>query len=176
MKTPNPEQSVDTVVPIAELNLQSYFQQLRNEIAPAIRTLQRKNKIIWFCFLVHDHRSVGRPLPLETNAPFIHIRFGLPDGMGVDSFINELPSIFEHPIQKPLSEISGIDSNQLSGDWKEAWRLLGESSEWVLSFAETHSDNTDLSTDQVLQFLHFITNSLLIGGKSIFLPSGIKTF
>jgi hypothetical protein len=38
--------------------------------------------------------------------------------------------------------------------------------------SEAHSLHRTMSIQQALQFLHYITNGLGIGGKSQFIPSG----
>ena len=60
-----------------------------------------------------------------------------------------------------------VDEAAVNADWPNAWWLIGEASDWVLKFAETNS--ADRFTDaHMIQFLHFVTNGLCIGGLSVF--------
>jgi hypothetical protein len=168
MHRPNLLNIVDTVVPLRGASRKDYFRFLHNNLAPAIRALERDGKIIWYCFLIHNRQSAGRDdLPADFQEPFIHLRFGLPDAAPQRRFVDELSSPFRYPIATQLGPIGGVDEAAVNGDWPNAWWLIGEASDWVLKFAETNS--ADHFTDaHMIQFLHFVTNGLCIGGMSVF--------
>lgn len=85
--------------------------------------------------------------------------------LAIADFIATLPSAFQHPVLvEPLGEIGGVVFSSLrDGDWALAWRLVGESSEWVLSFLETHTESAPI--ENLTQFMHFITNAMGMGGS-----------
>jgi hypothetical protein len=105
------------------------------------------------------------------------LRFGLPDGEDPQNFITNPPRPFVHPLQRALDPmIDGINISAMHGDWVEAWWLIGEVSELALKLAEAHSDDEQTLVPQVVQFLHYFTNGLGIGGRSIFFYGGIQQF
>ncbi len=160
--------SVDAIVPLADLSLDGYFSMLRTQVLPGIRSLEKDEGIIWFSFLIHDRETGDRSdLPPHITGAFLHVRFGLPDGTDQGDFMLKLPVPFIHPIIKPLGPIGGIDISVMGGDWAMAWWMVGESSDWVLKLVEAHSGDVPIPLQQTAQFLHYITNGLLIGGRSI---------
>lgn len=177
MERPNLSNIIDAVVPIREMSPEAIIRQLRNEISPAIRSLEEEGLIIWHCFLIHNRASAGREdLPTDFPDPFLHFRLGLPDGANQGEFMSKLQSPFLHPVQKTLGSIAGIDITAMHGDWVEAWWPIGEISQLVLKLAEAHSDNNQTPLPQIVQFLHYITNGLGIGWRSIFFYGEIQKF
>ncbi len=177
MERPNLSNIIDAVVPILEASPDNILRQLRNELSLAIRSLEKSGLINWFCFLVHDRDSAGREdLPESFPALFFHVRLGLLEGADHREFITKLGSPFQYPVQKALGEIGGINISSMHGDWSEAWWLIGEVSELVLKLAESHSDSNKAPVPQIIQFLHYITNGLGIGGRSIFFQGDIQYF
>lgn len=177
MQVPNLDLIVDTFIRIKELRLDAYIAQLRTEFIPEIRKLEKEGRIIWYAFLIHDHSQLGGRVPNTDKNLYIHIRLGLPEDADVAQFIKELPSHFEQPEKVFLSEISGVDVSILNGnDWAYAWKVHGEASEWILRLLEAHADDTGIHIPQIIQFLHFITNPLMIGNRCLYLNSGFLRF
>ncbi len=58
MELPNLNQIVDTFFKIKDTNFIAYISQLRNDLIPVIRNLQRNNDIIWYSFLIHDSNNI----------------------------------------------------------------------------------------------------------------------
>lgn len=172
MQKPNLSNCVDTVMRIRDGSVVDYLNQLKLDIAPAIRSLEKEGAICWYSFLVHDRFSAGRlDLPDSFDGPILHFRLSLHDNVDRDQFIAGLPAPFEHPLPVTLGEIGGLDGLMLDEDWAAAWLVVGESSAWILKMLEAHSVNQSMSIQQALQFLHFITNGLGIGSKSRFIPT-----
>lgn len=174
MKKPDLTRIVDTYVKIDASNIKVYLQQLKKEILPQIRAQQRDGKIRWFSFLLHGSRHLqGR----ESNekAYFIHLRIEPSTEITTEEFAKQLPTHFKNPIPSKISEMSGVDRKTLEGDdWAQAWAILGEASEWILSMLERHKDIP--SVQQIVQYLHFLTNPLMIGHRCLFIPGGYFPF
>jgi len=61
-----------------------------------------------------------------------------------------------------LDKISGIDKDILKdSNLAEAWRILGECSEWIVSMLGVHKEGVKIPIQQVYQFLHYFANALL---------------
>ena len=183
MELPDLERIVDTYVPIPRnISRDDYTNRLRADIIPEINKLNEERRIVWYCFLIHEWRHLEhkkRTPPNEPNAyQYIHLRFGLPEEIIISDFIASLADHFEQPIPRPVSEIYGaIDKRVLKDcDWAYAWLILGEASDWVLKMIEGHDENSSIPIEQVIQFLHFITNPLKIDNNCIFLPGGYIPF
>jgi len=86
-----------------------------------------------------------------------------------------LPVEFQDPLVKPVREMSGVSAAHLTDlDWVHAWKIHGECSDWVLKLLEAHA--SDVPIEHVGQFLHFITNPLMLGNQSILFFSGFIRF
>lgn len=169
MKAPDLSRIVETDVRISSLQLEDFLTQLRSDILKPIRDLQSAGQIEWFSFLVHPARLVGgRAADDET--PVFHLRLEPSSDLSVDQLIASLPDHFGDPHPVQLAEISGLNGALLNrSNWAEAWRVIGESAEWVLSLVESHGEQ--LPPGQIIQFLHFITNALCLGHTCIFAPN-----
>ena len=107
---------------------------------------------------------------------FIHIRLEPETDIEIDDFIRMLPPHFQQPKHILFSNISGIDQSILrDNDWAYAWKIHGEASEWVFHLLESHEENP-VNIPQMIQFLHFITNPLLLGHKCLCIPAGFLSF
>lgn len=176
MHLPKLDRIVDTYIKIKDKSLNSYISQLRNELIPEIRKLEKVGTIIWYSFLVHDHSQLNGRVP-PTDDLYIHIRLGLSNEIDIKEFIKGLPEHFENPENYLLDEMTGIDNLLLKNqDWAYAWKILGEASEWVLSTIESHSNDAEISIRHIIQFMHFISNSFFIGNRSAFFPNGFLRF
>jgi hypothetical protein len=55
--------------------------------------------------------------------------------------------------------ISGIDKALLKNEKiEEAWRIIGEQSEWLLEMLNIHKGEVGIPLQHVAQFLHFFAN------------------
>lgn len=172
MNKPDLNRIIDTYVPVN--NLDNYFTVLKSEFCPAIRQLQNENLLHWFSFLMNNRDVLKRNVNSSARH-IIHTRFEPSKDIEPHEFISKLPKIFIDPKVRPLSKIGGLDSKFLEKeDWSHAWQLIGETSEFVLTLIENHKTETPI--DQYMQFLHYITNSLAIGNRCIFMPKGFIRF
>lgn len=138
--------------------------------APEIRKLQSKKRIDWFCFLIHEWDNLGR-VGYDCAQLYIHIRLRAPDNK---KLLKELPDIFQDPTLRHVKDILGVRVNEIEGaDWDKAWELLGIQSEYALSLIEMHTK--DLSNEEIVQYLHYTTNSLNVQG-CMYLPNGAIKF
>jgi hypothetical protein len=171
MDIPVLDRIVDTYIPITSLDPSAYLQQLRSQVLPEIRNLERTGAIRWYGFLIHRARHLGGREPMDGRH-FIHLRLEPASSLELDAFIRTLPSHFLNPMVTPVSSITGLDGSILAGaDWAQAWKIHGECSSWILSLLEGHSGN--IPVKQIVQFLHFITNPLDLGHQCLHKPSRI---
>lgn len=174
MTLPNLNRIVETHVPISDSELTGYLTQLRQDILPYIRKLQSDGSFRWYSFLMHPASQLEGCDPKDKSL-VIHLRFEPSSSLEVNEFMQLLPKHFRAPKKVQLSGISGLDGTKLSeNDWAHAWEVLGETSDWVLGLLEAHKEVPSLQ--QIVQFLHFITNSLGIGHKCICYPAGFLPF
>lgn len=174
MGVPDLGRIVDTYVPVPTNDFATYLSQLRRDVLPHIRALQSGNHLRWFSFLLHDARQLAGREPMDGRL-FIHIRLEPAPDVDISAFIALLPNHFCRPQQVQLSAIAGVDASSLEGDnWAQAWRIHGEASAWVLCLLEGHKGEPSLQ--QVVQFLHFITNPLMLGSRCQCTANGLLTF
>jgi hypothetical protein len=165
---------VDTYIPITSSDLSAYLQQLRSQVLPEIRNLERTGAIRWYAFLIHPASQLGGREPMDGRL-FIHLRLEPTSSLDPNSFIRALPPHFLNPTVTGLSSITGLDGSILTGaDWAQAWKIHGECSSWILNLIEGHAG--DIPVKQIVQFLHFITNPLTFGNRCLFIPSGYFPF
>ncbi len=177
MNLPNPNLAVDTFFRIKDMNFSAYIDQLRSELLPVVRRLQSEGKIVWHSFLLHGQQQLGGRVPTTDQGSFIHIRLSLPEGADLQEFISNLPEHFEQPIESPLAPMNEFGNAEFEGqDWRYAWKMLGEASEWVLRLIESYSGKTEIPTNNIIQLLHYITNPLTLGHKCLFVPGGFISF
>ncbi len=66
-----------------------------------------------------------------------------------------------------LQNISGINKSLLKDDdMAEAWKIIGEQSEWLLNLVNIHKDVV-IPVGQITQFMHFYLNMLGLGGRAV---------
>ena len=161
MELPDLSQTVETHVPLRSLDMSGCLDQLRRDVLPHIRKLQADGHLRWFSFLLHPAKQLDG-FDESDETPVIHLRLEPSPGLDVESFIKQLPPHFVKPVLRPLGAFDGPDVALFaSGDWAHDWRVVGESSEWVLCFLEAHP--ADVPLVQVVSFLHYISNPLALG-------------
>lgn len=166
---------VDTYVPVTAADFSGYLDQLRRDVLPHIRKLQSDGQLRWYSFLIHDANMLKEHEPSDGRL-FIHLYLQPTTGLDLQRFKGRLPGHFEKPQQNTLGKIGGVDEAALRDrNWAHAWKILGEASEWVLCLLEGHGNNP-ISLPQVVQFLHFVTNPLLLGHKCRILADGYLSF
>jgi hypothetical protein len=172
MNIPNLTRIVDAYIPIANSDFSAYLDQLRREVLFSIRKLQSDELLGWYSFLIHGPDNLNGREPLDGRL-YIHLRLEPKNGVDIDEFIRNLPTHFLKPMKTPLADIGGLDSSVLrNDDWAYAWKMHGEASEWVLFLLENHKDQAAIPLQHIIQFLHYITNPLMLGHKCFFIPLG----
>lgn len=175
MELPDLSRIVDTYVPVSAVGLPGYLNQLQRDVLPHVRKLQADGHLRWFSFLLHDASQLEGRETMDGRV-FIHLRIEPATGLDLQAFIKLLPAHFLKPQQvAPLSAISGMDGSILRDDnWAHAWKIHGEASEWILCLLEGHEEEPTLQ--QIVQFLHFITNPLMLGHRCLCIPAGFLSF
>ena len=162
-------------LPIEGLSFDPYIRALRFKLSPIVTELLTKNVIDWYCFLVHD-KSSGVPTTADDSHLYIHLRFSLKEAIDPASVVKILPPscVMTAPIDVGrIHSITGVDKSAIKNeDIEEAWRMIGEQSEWVLNFISVHKEDVTISPQQISQFLHFFDNmtQVLCTSRTLFLP------
>ena len=143
-----------------------HIQLLRSRVAPLVRDLRNRRYVGWYSFLFHD-RCSGVPPSLADDGAFIHLRLELAEGVTVEHLKKALPPECEGTDYSPSlahDRLDEIDASSLRDrDVAEAWRILGELSEWSLSMLEAHTDGLPVPPQNIRKFFHFLRNQLLAG-------------
>jgi hypothetical protein len=137
------------------------FQDTIRDKLQHILQLQKNGRIAWFYFLWHP--KVDDPENLYFDVVFTT------DSDDPDIFLPEY--CLDTQKIRPDTSISGIDDRLLIGeDIKEAWRIIGGQSEFIIDVVCSHKGNIEIPPSQFAQFIHFFMNPLGYGGKSLFFP------
>lgn len=144
-----------------------YIKQLKNLVIPAITVLKKNCGVRWYCFLFHNNDN---GIPLKGRGLQVHIRFENSNKLSLENLTNYLPAYCEmiRKSTENLNSISGINKPLLKNeDISEAWKILGESCEWIINLINAHRLENDENINelqyQVSQFQHFIKNITWIG-------------
>jgi len=136
------------------------YNDIRTKIYPMISRLKDNDLINWYCLLIHD-RGSGVPTSADDMNAYFHIRFALKKDANPDKFVASLPEYcnMTRRIEGGHQFITGIDKSIIKNeDITEAWRIIGEQSEWFLEMLNIHKENSTVPPQQVAQFLHFFAN------------------
>ena len=169
---PNLSRIVEASIPLSGRDFPEFQAQLRQDVLPHIRGLQAGGHLRWFSVLIHNanqllvHDSTDMRL-------VIHLRLEPAMALSFDEFVQLLPSHFEAPKPRPESNIGGVQEEIVAGgEWARAWEMVGQSSEWLLSLLE--ATTPQLTAEQLVQFLHYITNPLMPDLQCEHIPSGLR--
>jgi len=133
---------------------------IRFRMRPLISRLRDEGVIGWYHFLVHPRPSELPPIEGDTNLCF-HIRF---EFKGTDPS-KVLPDycVVTRKIGR-IENIAGIDRSLLKDEQiEEAWKVIGEQSEWVINMLDIHKEDVDVPLNQIMQFLHYFYNMIQLG-------------
>jgi len=175
MELPVLSRIVDTYVPVVsgDGDLAGYFNQLRRDVLPHIRKLQADRRLRWFSFLLHDANGLSGHQPPDGML-FIHLRLE-PAADDIQAFIKLLPEHFKDPQHVNLPGITEFANSAFrEGNSAQAWRIHGEASDWILSLLEGFEEGPKLQ--EVIQFLHYFTNPLMLGHRCLCIPAGFISF
>jgi hypothetical protein len=165
MKNPNIENMWETAIKIGKDTYKGANPEIIIEkVIPTISALKEKCGIKWYCFLFHNERN-GYPIDQWQGYQF-HIRFEKPTNLSIDQLISSIPKYCELPRKieiNKVNSISGIDKSIIKNqDISEAWRLLGESSKYIIDMLSSHSignlEYYNKLKGNIAQFEHFIIN------------------
>jgi hypothetical protein len=59
---------------------------------------------------------------------------------------------------------------------EDAWRILGEQSEWLMNMVNAHKENVEIPVPQFVQFMQFYFNMVGLSGQSVFFFGPIIQF
>ena len=135
---------------------------IRSQVTEAVSILETRNMIDWYYFLIHNKEDDNVNL-------YFHLVFSLREGVESRDFLGLLPSYCLDPKQigRGYGEsISGIEKMLLkNNEVEEAWRIIGEQSEWTIHMVNIHKDGK-LTIPQFIQFMHFYMNTMSLGHLS----------
>lgn len=147
-----------------QCTLMTIQDTIRNKIQ-SIDQLNKDGKIDWFYFLIHPKNDdqLNMYFDIVFTANSADPGEFLPEGCTKPEKIDP----------KTMTSISGIDLALLKGeDIGEAWQLIGEQSKFIINLICAHKENQEITTMQIVQFMHFFMNALGLGFKSMFVPMG----
>lgn len=143
--------------PKSELTHKKLQDTIRHQMC-RISELQKMGKITWYYFLFHNK-------PDDPSNAYFDTVFTLDRG-DPNEFLPEY-CINTKKID-PMKEINGIDVSILKDrNIAEAWRIIGEQSEFIIDFVCAHAENSEIHPQQITQFIHYFMNALGLGLKSI---------
>jgi hypothetical protein len=164
MQKPNLENMWEFFIRIpAKADLGLLHDMIRFQVFPIVSRLMSDGAIEWYSFLVHNRES-GVPTAKDDNNVYFHVRVSFKNGYTVSK--EELDKLLPDYCQKHLTKkctdvksINGIEQSSLkNGDLAEAWRIIGEQSEWVMRMLEIHNEGAQVPVNQIAQFLHYFSN------------------
>ncbi len=146
---------------------QSMVSIIGSKLFPMLHNLKNSNMIKWYCFLIDRSRLQ------DDRSQYFHIRLEPNDAINDKEQLNQiLPDYCEKQITElcknveNLEIISGINKTLLRDeDIAEAWRIIGEQSEWLMDLVNIHKD-VEIPIGQITQFMHFYLNMLGLGGRA----------
>lgn len=155
MEKPDLERMWETrikVGPKRNLTYKMFQDTIRHEIASTFPPLLEEGKIRWYHFLYHRY-------PEDESNAYFHIRFS-PGPIDLPEYCVATKKI------DPLRGISGVNKSLLKNEEiEEAWRILGEQSQWIIGLINIHKEDKSIPIKQIVKFMHFYTNMLWLGNQ-----------
>jgi len=166
MEKPDLNRTWETFIKIGlpnETSLGRIINMIRFKVSPTIEDLKQQKIIKWYHFLIHDRRS-GVPTTEDDDNCYFHIRLTLRKDVDPKDI---LPN---HCVMtdKVHPNLRDIDRTLLKNEEiEEAWRIIGEQSEWLLNMLNIHKEDVEINKyhKQIAQFLHYYFN--MLGGFPI---------
>jgi len=163
MQKPNLDLMWETFIKIGlprKTPLVRLYDTIQFDISSVISILRDNDVGNWYSFLIHDRNS-GVPTNEDDNNLYIHIRFTLRDNVNHKEILSSLPKYCEmtRHIEPRPNSITGIDESLFKDEnIDEAWRILGEQSEWFLQLLNAHKEDVTIPPQHIGQFLHYFAN------------------
>jgi hypothetical protein len=162
----------ETYVKIASpenLTQQQILNTIRFKLHPMLESLYAKKAVRWYSFLIHSSRKAG------DQAVYFHIRFEPKPEINTKDEVNLiLPDFCEKNMTElcknveDVETIRGISESILKGkDIEEAWKILGEQSEWLMNMLNAYEEKAEMPIGDITQFMHFYLNMVGLGGRAI---------
>lgn len=167
MKKPDVNRLWETYVKIDPE--ESLINIIRSKLYPMLNNFKNNNIAAWCCFLVGKSRVKNDP------NLYFHIRLEPNEEIHDREQVNQiLPDFCEKKMTalcknvEDTENIPGINKSLLrNDDIAEAWKILGEQSEWLMNLVNGYKDDTEIPIGQITQFMHFYLNMLGIGGHAV---------
>ncbi|MCJ7634669.1 hypothetical protein MUP77_20050 [Candidatus Bathyarchaeota archaeon] len=135
---------------------------IRSQVTEVVSILETKKMIDWYYFLIHGKDN-------DPSNFYFDVIFSVREGVASEDFVKALPDYCLDPkhLEHEFGEsISGIKKELLkNGKIDEAWRIIGEQSEWIIHMVNVHKDG-ELTIPQFIQFMHFYMNTMGLGHLS----------
>jgi len=147
--------------PKNQLTLKTFQDTIRHKMYP-ISQLQKTGEITWYYFLYHNK-------PDDPANEYFDTVFTTDRGDPKEFLPKYCVDTEKIP---PIKKILGIDETILEGkDIAEAWRIIGEQSDFIIDLVRAHTENSEIHLRQITQFMHFFMNPLWLGNRSaLFFP------
>ncbi len=146
-----------------EIRYDNLYDLIRFKIHPMISDLRQRGIIDWYCFLIHN-RTSGVPTTEDDKNAYWHIRFTVSKDVNPKDFLpnyccktRKVKSEWVKDIS--ISRIEVMDKSLfVNGKIEEAWKIIGEQSEWLLDLLDIYKEEVKITPKQVLPFLHYFAN------------------
>ena len=159
MQAPKPDWIWETFIRI--LPGEDVIDLIRSRVQPVVSRLRDEGGVGWYHFLIHNKDS-GVPTGQEDNAAYFHLRFEFKDSDPSEI----LPSYCVMTRKHAPENIYGIEKTLLKNEEiNEAWRVIGEQSEWVLNMLAIHKEDVKVPAKQIFQFMHYFSNMLQLAAR-----------
>lgn len=139
-----------------EVSIPKIIHMIRFDLRPLIVRMKKDSIINWYHFLIHD-RGSGVPTTEDDDNFYFHVRFALKKEVDLKDILPKRCVMTDsvHP------NLRDIDRTLLKNeDIEEAWRIIGEGSEWIMRMLDIFKENIEVPSGQVEQFLHYYSNAL----------------
>ena len=165
MQKPDLNQMWETFIrfSVEDVPLGRHVDIIREKVYPVISRLKDENIIYWYCFLIHDRHS-GVPTSEDDENPYFHIRFALRRDINPKNFLPDYCVLTRKIEREWVAQIS-IGKNEVmdtslfeTEEIEEAWRTIGEQSEWLFNMLNIFKKNVTIPLRYVGQFLHYYAN------------------
>ena len=176
MEKPNLNRMYEAFIKIGlpgDFSVERAIHMIRFELYPLITQLKSDEIINWYSFLIHNRRS-GVPTTEDDENFYFHVRFGLKEEVDSKDLNNSLPQDCLDIEGKKIRKITprtirGIEKSLLENEEiEEAWRIIGEQTEWLINMLNIYKEDVEIAPNQVEQFLHFYSNMTGLSKMAIF--------
>jgi hypothetical protein len=157
--------------PKGQILFNNALDTLKSQVSEVISILKKKKLITWYQFLIHGRKN-------DSNLYF-HIRFSLRKGVTSKAFLDNLPKYCLYPEQikrENVESINGVFKQLLNNEEiEQAWRIIGEQSEWIINLISIHKDG-NIPIQHFVQFMHYYLNMMGLGNQAVLLLSPFFRF